>query len=153
MGWLMPQPKAIPEKWMLPVTLHCCIYFLVQAVRRNQIVSIVHIRSLATPALVYIYCYVTLCAAPTNAIYGYHRTHPIHYFHWLWLYPSLYILPITFPAQALFMGLVHILHIPVIASAHIHHFIQIYDPRITFVPKNYSKFLCKIQVWEMMDWP
>lgn len=120
----------------------CCIYFLVQAVTRNQIISILQIRSPATPARVYIYCYVTLCTAPTNAIYGYHRTHPIHYFHWLRLYPSLCILSITFPALALFMGLVCILHIPAIMSAHIHHFIQIYDPRITFVPKKlFKKFL------------
>lgn len=106
---------------------------------RNHIISILHIRSPATPALVYIYCYVTLCTTPTNAIYGYQQTHSIHYFHWLCLYPSLYILSITFPALALFMELVHVLHIPAIASAHIHHFIQIYDPRITFVPKKLFK--------------
>lgn len=117
----------------------CCIYFLLQAVMRNQIISILQIRSPATPACVYIYCYVTLCTAPTNAIYGYCQTHPIHYFHWLRLYPSLDILSITFPALALFMGLVHILHTPAIAYAHIHHFIQIDDPRITFVPKRLFK--------------
>lgn len=106
---------------------------------RNQILPILHIRSRATPAHVYIYCYVTLCTAPTNAIYGYRRTHLIHYFHWLRLYPSPYILSITFPALALFMRLVHVLCILAIASAHIHHFIQIYDPRITFVPKKLFK--------------
>lgn len=37
------------------------------------------------------------------------------------------------------MGLVHVLCVPAIASARIHHFIQMYDPRITSVLKKLFK--------------